>query len=1013
MRFIWPRLLATRNVNRVEHRTSGGSRRAGLQPQLEVLEDRTLLSNVLRFSRIDTPNVDTLPTTVALGDFNGDGKQDLVVGTSGNVDVLLGNGDGTFQAPTRLVAGSRPNSVAVGDFNGDGKLDIVAANFSSSSLSVFLGNGNGTFQAPTTLPTGSQSDTPATLAVGDFNGDGKLDIAVGGLSSGGIGQVGVFLGNGNGTFQAIRRLNTNSGSGRPASVAVGDFNGDGKLDLLTANTNKTISVLLGNGDGTFQNALNFPGGVSSVILSPVGISVGDFNGDRKLDFAVANASLGTGSTVSVFLGNGDGTFQAARDFSVGSGPVSVATGDFNADAKLDLAVANALSNNVSVLAGNGDGTFQTAVNFTAGSAPSAVAVGDFNGDGSPDLAVTNVSTQNLSVLLNQAGTRTALISSQNPSTAGQSVTFTASVTAAVSGSGTPTGTVTFTVDGTGQTPVPLSNGQATFSTATLSGGRHTITAVYGGDSNFNPSTSAALTQTVNQAGTTTTTTALTSSPNPSTFGQSVTFTATVAASSGGTPTGTVSFTVDGTAQTAVPLSSGQATLSISTLNAGTHSITAAYNGDSSFTASTSAVLVQTVNKALTSLALFSSTNPSVVGQPLTFFARVTAVPPGAGTPTGTVRFLDGSTLLGTGTLGPNGVATFTTATLGVAAQHVINTFYTGDTNFFSISPAPLIQVVNLADVTIALTAVPNPAAQGQPVTLTARVGPTAPNSFTPTGNISFQGGGIALIAPLDSTGTATVTTAALASGSQTITAFYSGDGIFNPNAAKVVVQIGVCDPVQAYVTALYQTVLGRASDPGGFTFWVGRLRAGLSRFDVASGFETSSEHRSQEVDQFYHTFLHRAADDAGRTAFINFFVAGHSEAEVVGMIVSSPEYFALNTGTNAGFVNALYRDILQRQARPEEVALWLPFLQVNPANRASVAFSLLGSLESLSIAINDNFREILGRTASPAEQQLWLATLTGGGVGPASLTAAFLAANEFLARAAMIACTSATPSHTG
>jgi hypothetical protein len=329
------------------------------------------------------------------------------------------------------------------------------------------------------------------------------------------------------------------------------------------------------------------------------VAVGDFNGDGKPDLAVANSSS---NNVGVLLGNGDGTFQAAVHYAVGSGPRSVAVGDFNGDGKPDLAVANSdfISGigSISVLLGNGDGTFQAAVNYAAGSRPASVAVGDFNGDGRPDLAVANLGN-NVTILLNttpgfgKAATSTTLTSSLNPSTLGQAVTLTATVTPSA-GSGIPTGTVTF-MDGADTIgSVPLNGaGQATLSIATLAGGAHTITAVYGGDSNFKDSTSSALIHTVGKAETAT---ALNSSPNPSTLGQTVNFVATVTGQyGGGAITGTVIF-IEGKGKVlgTASLVNGSATLSLSTLRRGWHRVRAIYGGDDNSNGSTSPAITQNV-----------------------------------------------------------------------------------------------------------------------------------------------------------------------------------------------------------------------------------------------------------------------------------------------------------------------------------------------------------------------------------------------------------------------------------
>ncbi|HEY6273749.1 MAG TPA: FG-GAP-like repeat-containing protein [Terriglobales bacterium] len=303
-----------------------------------------------------------------------------------------------FSGPSMTV-GNSPLSEATGDFEDDGKLDLATTNYSDATVSILPGKGDGTFGAPTTYSVGGG---PYAVVVGDFNGDSRLDLAIANSVSN---TVSVLLGNGDGTFQPHTDYPV---GGAPLSVVTADFNGDGKLDLAVANSyGNTISVLLGNGDGTFQPQVAY-----GTATDPTSLAVGDFNADGKLDLAAADFGS---NAASVLLGNGDGTFGGHTEYSAGSFPISIATEDLNGDGNLDLVLANSgngsSAGSVSVLLGKGNGTFQVHVDYPTGELSTSLTLGDLNGDNRLDLAVSNLDTEDISILLgNGDGTFQATIS---------------------------------------------------------------------------------------------------------------------------------------------------------------------------------------------------------------------------------------------------------------------------------------------------------------------------------------------------------------------------------------------------------------------------------------------------------------------------------------------------------------------------------------------------------------------------------------------------------------------------
>ena len=490
-----------------------------------VLGSASLTPGGVAFNLLPAPVPSLVGQTIATGDFNGDGKVDLVSADyQGNLYVALGAGDGTFTAlpAAPLLAYTQTQQIVTGDFNSDGKVDLVVVG-NGNILTVLLGNGDGTFVVGS-LP--SMGLSPVSIVVGDWNGDGISDLAV---SNGGDNSVSILLGNNDGTFSAGTNFPTNAG---PATIISADFNNDGKSDLaVLTQTDYVITVFLGAGDGTFTK-LSTPALTSFDLGYMV---VGDFNGDGKPDIAVTSYV----SEIIILSGNGDGTFTDTGVVQMPIPPGSIVTGDFNGDGKTDIAALN--GNGVDnqdgaiILLGNGDGTFALNGPYPGVFSFSLAAAADFNGDGETDLAAVGGYTSNgttpLTVSLAQGGV-TATATAPMISPVGDDI--------------------------------------------------HQVVASYVGDTNFAAGVSPSIGI---QAQPLTTQLTVTATPGASTYGQQVLLMATLSPSSApgvDTNSESVTFSSNGSYLGTGTLMSGVATLNVTSLMAGADTLTATYQGDNNF-----------------------------------------------------------------------------------------------------------------------------------------------------------------------------------------------------------------------------------------------------------------------------------------------------------------------------------------------------------------------------------------------------------------------------------------------
>jgi hypothetical protein len=893
--------------------------------------------------------------------------------------ITMGTGGGTVQvdnsAATLVLSGAITGSSTV-TTTGPGKVQVdgtIAQGVDVTNSSVL--SGTGTVGSITTSTTSNVD--PGDAGVGNLTVTGALTLDS-------TSSLNVTLnGDTTGTYSELtvdNAINLNSATLNVASIG---YTPTGN-DQYTIINNPNGSTITGTFAGLAQNAIFTSNGQQFQISY-----TGGSNGKD-----VVLTRLFTSQTLLAATPNTTPVYGQALTLTATVSPTGSETGTptgtvefYNGTTLLGSSTLATVNNSQQATYAPTSLVTGTTYSFTA----------DYQGNSTFG---TSDSSPAITVTPTQALTSTALTTTPNPSSIGSAVTFTATVTATSPGAGTPTGTVSF-MNETANPPTTigtsnLSNGSATYTDSALPLGTTSIEAVYSGDTNFDTSTSTAVSQSVLLG----TTTSVASSASSIVYGQTVTLTATIApsGSSSGAITGTVNFTSGGNAIGTANVEPGPGSTYVAVLTTNIlptdtgstpNSITGVYSGDSTYGTSTSSATTVTVSQASTTTSLASSVNPSGASQQVTFTATITPVSPSTGTPTGSVTFNSGSTTLGTATL-TDGTATLAVTTLA-AGSNPISAVYSSDTNYLASTSPTLTQVVNEDTSTTTLTvSSTNPFAY-QSVTLSVTVDPTGTETGTPTGTVTFTtSGGTVLGTATLAGGSGSLTLNTIPAGNNSIVATYGGDSTFG-SSVSTATTIVVGSANELYINQVFQQTTGQAAD-GGLVYWTDTLNAGYSRAFVVSNILKSAQASGHTINAAYERFLDRGATAtetnaalAGRGASINTL-----DASILG---SDEFYRTQGKGTTSGFLDALAEAWLGTTFSASTKAHYTQQLN-HGTTRYRIAQEVINSPTGRAAEVNYYYEQILGRPADKKGLKTYTAVLAKTG-NVSQVIDSLLASEEF------------------